>query len=452
MRLTAFAPRPVRRFGLLAALLMLVACGSDNNNTGQPGAQGGFGGPGGPGGPGGFGAVIPAVEVVVAQRGALPLEERLTGRVTARNQTEIYPEVAGPITEIYVDNGDFVNEGDPLVQLRDSEYVERYEQANAGLEIARAQARQAEANLEMLKNQLRRVEELTARQLETTASLESIQVQVAVAQADVDLRTAQLRQARSQLEERRLQLLNTTVRAPIAGTIGQRNAERGQMVNSNTRMFLIGDLDEVRIEVQLTERMLTYIRQGMTVNLYSDSWPNQVFESRISRISPFLDVNTLRTQAYIDMENPEGRMRPGMFLNVDVLYGETEEAVLLPNSAIYRHPRTGEQGVFIMEPAGDEFRPVAEVDGAPAVSPPMPVSFVPISVVASGRMASGVVGVAEGDWVVSVGQNLLVGNVTQARARVMEWDRMMEMQRMQSRDLFDIIDQARDARQTRTDS
>jgi len=452
MKLTAFVPRSaVARFGLLATLLLLAACGSDDDNADQAGAQGGMGGPGGFG-PSSGGAVVPAVEIVVAQRGALPLEERLTGRVTARNQTEIYPEVTGPITEIYVDNGDFVNEGDPLVQLRDSEYVERYEQANAGLEIARAQTRQAEANLEMLQNQLRRVEELTARQLETTASLESIQVQVAVGQADVDLRAAQLRQAQSQLEERRLQLLNTTVRAPISGTVGQRNAERGQMVNGNTRMFLIGDLDEVRIEVLLTERMLTYIRQGMTVNLYSDSWPGRSFESRISRISPFLDVNTLRTQAYIDMENPDGRMRPGMFLNVDVMYGETEEAVLVPNSAIYRHPRTGEQGVFIMEPAGEEFRPVAEVDGAPAVSPPLPISFVAVDVVASGRMASGVVGVGEGDWVVSVGQNLLVGNVTHARARVMDWDRMMEMQRMQSRDLFDIIDRARDARQAGTDS
>src|SRR5690554_1701316 len=255
MKLTAFVPRSaVARFGLLATLLLLAACGSDDDSTDQAGAQGGMGGPGGFG-PSSGGAVVPAVEIVVAQRGALPLEERLTGRVTARNQTEIYPEVAGPITEIYVDNGDFVNEGDPLVQLRDAEYVERYEQANAGLEIARAQTRQAEANLEMLQNQLRRVEELTARQLETTASLESIQVQVAVGQADVDLRAAQLRQAQSQLEERRLQLLNTTVRAPISGTVGQRNAERGQMVNGNTRMFLIGDLDEVRIEVLLTERI-----------------------------------------------------------------------------------------------------------------------------------------------------------------------------------------------------
>src|SRR5690606_5282155 len=156
---------------LLAGFLLLTACGGEDGAQ-QPSAMGGA--------PGGFGGspmgqpIIPAVEVVQARRGALPLEERLTGRVSARNQTEIYPEVAGPITEIYVDNGDYVNEGDPLVQLRDAEYQERYEQGVAGLEIARAQARQAEANLELQKNQLARVEELNSRQLETRATLETI--------------------------------------------------------------------------------------------------------------------------------------------------------------------------------------------------------------------------------------------------------------------------------------
>lgn len=443
---TAHVVRAVRLASLsLAALVMMVSC-SDNS---APAGQAGSGGrPGG----GERGMTIPAVEAVQAQRGALPLEERLTGRVSARNQTEIYPEVSGPITEIYVDNGDYANAGDPLVQLRDSEYIERYEQAVAGLDIARAQTRQAEANLQQLDNQARRVRELTERQLETTANLETIEVQVAVARANVDLREAQENQARSQLEERRLELVNTTVRAPISGLVGLRNAERGQMASTGSPLFLIGDVDEVRIEILLTERMLNYIREGMSVNLYSDNWPNTMLDARISRISPFLDPQTLRTQAYIDMVNPDALMRPGMFVNVDVLYGETEQAVLIPNSAIYRHPRTGIEGVYVMNAPGEELRPVAEVDGAPAVSPPLPVSFVPIDIIAAGRMASGVRGVQEGQWVVTVGQNMLAGGVSQARARLMAWDRMMQMQRMQSRDIFDIIDRSRETRQALTDS
>ena len=441
--------RPVL-LALLASTVIagLAACSQE---SAEPGRGGNAGGPGGPGG-GQRQMTIPAVEAVQAQRGALPLEERLTGRVSARNQTEIYPEVSGPVTEIYVDNGDYVNAGDPLVQLRDSEYVERYEQAVAGLDIARAQTRQAEANLQQLENQARRVRELTERQLETTANLETIEVQVAVARANMDLREAQENQARSQLEERRLELVNTTVRAPISGLVGLRNAERGQMASTGTPLFLIGDVDQVRIEILLTERMLNYIREGMSVNLYSENWPGTMLDADISRISPFLDPETLRTEAYIDMANPDNLMRPGMFVNVDVLYGETEQAVLIPNSAIYRHPRTGVEGVYVMNAPGEELRPVADVDGAPAVSPPMPVSFVAIDVVAAGRMASGVRGVNEGQWVITVGQNMLVGAISEARARLMPWDRIMEMQRMQSRDIFNIIEQSREDRQALSDS
>jgi len=438
---------------VIATALLLAACGGDSSDSGQGGQQGGFG-PGGP--PGGFGGgrrggggepQIPSVEVVRAEYGALPLEERLTGRVIARNQTEIYPEVSGPIVEIFADNGDFVREGDPLVQIRDTEYIERYRQAMSGLEVVRAQRRQAEANLEYLQSQLRRTEDLAQRQLETTAQLESMRAQVAVARADLDVRIAQENQAESQVEERRLELGNTTVTAPVSGQVGQRNAERGQIVNSNSRLYLLGDMDQVRVEISLTERMLNYINQGMPVNIYSDYWPSIVLQSDISRISPFLDPSTLRTQAYVDMTNPNGLMRSGMFVTVDVLYGETEQAVVVPNSVLYRNPRTGAQGVYVVDTDGvDLTAPVETLEGSPQLSQPLPVRFVPVQVTAGGRMASGVTGINDGDWVVSVGQNLLTGNVSQTRVRPMEWDRMLQLQRMQSRDLFQIIDQHRHAR------
>lgn len=431
-----------------SALVLLVACGGSEPETGSAGSQGQR-----PGGfPGGFGPggreemPTPAVEVVEARVGSLPLEERLTGRVIAENQTEIIAEVGGPVTQVFVDSGDAVEAGDPLVQVRDTEYRERLAQAEAGLQVAEAQTRQAQASLAALENQLERIQSLTERRLETVSALEDIQVQVDVARANVELRRAQENQARSVVEERELELANTTVRAPINGMVGQRTVERGQIISANSPLFVIGDLDQVRIEVLLTERMLTYIREGMSVSLYSENWPDARFDASVTRISPFLDTNTLRTQAYIEMENPDRMLRPGMFLNADIYYGETQSAVLIPNSAIYRHPRTGVEGVYVMNQPGSEARPVAEVDGAPPLLPAAPVRFVPIDIVASGRMASGVEGVREGDWVVTVGQNLLMGNISEARARVMNWGRMEEMQRMQSRDIFDIIDAAREQR------
>ncbi len=385
--------------------------------------------------------IIPAVEAVRADFGSLPLEERLTGRVQASNQTGIYSEVAGPITAIYVQNGDYVDQGEALLQIRNAEIAERFEQAAAGLEVAKAQTRQAEAALELLSAQLRRTQELRERNLEALAELEIIQSEVAVAQADLDLRRAQANQAASLLQERRLQLQNTTVRAPVSGNVGQRNAELGMLVSTTTPLFIIGDLSRIRIEVLLTERMLSYIEEGTPVNLYSDNWGDTVLQSTITRISPFLDASSMRTVADIELDNPDQLLRSGMFITVDVLYGQSEQAVLIPNSAFYRHPRTGMEGVFVIQDPGQEIDTLSGTDSNPVVTPPLPVSFIPVGVVASGRMISGVSGLQQGDWVVTVGQNLLIGNVTETRARLISWERMMELQQMQSRDLFEVIDQ-----------
>ncbi|MEX1033369.1 MAG: efflux RND transporter periplasmic adaptor subunit [Cellvibrionaceae bacterium] len=423
----------------LAAVVLLASCSNDNagQTAGGPRAPGMNGGPRGQGP-----APIPAVEVVLAQRGSLPLEERLTGKVIARNQTSIFPEISGPVVEIHVDNGDYVEEGDPLVRIRDTAYRELHQQAISGLAIAQAQTRQAEANLTLLRTQLERTRELTNRQLGSQAALDDIRSQVTVAEANVDLRRAQEQQARSQVQERQLQLEHTVVRAPISGRVGQRNAERGQQVSSSTQLFIIGDLSQVRIEVPLTESMLSYLKEGTPVNVRSDNWPDTVLQSEIARISPFLSSNTLRTQGYVEVDNPDGLLRSGMFVTVDVLYGSSEQAVLIPNTALYRHPQTGQDGVFLMDSPGSEYKPLPQMPGSPPVlTTPRTVTFVPLDIVASGRMASGVRGIEEGDWVVTVGKELLMRSSGEAKARVISWDRMMEMQRMQSRDLFQLIDQ-----------
>ena len=423
-----------KSLALLFIILTLTACGRESNGNRPDGMSGASRGPRDPN-------LIPSVEVVAARTGSLPLEERLTGRVIAHNQTAIFSEVSGPIVEVLVNNGDQVVEGDPLVRIRDTEYREMYEQTQSGLAIAAAQSRQAQANLQLLRTQLQRTRELVQKKLDTQAALDDINAQVEVAEANVELRHAQEAQARSQMQERKLQLDHTIVRAPVNGWVGQRNAERGQQVSASTQLFIIGDLNKVEIEIPLTEKMLSFLRAGTPVEIRSDIWPNTVLTSEIARISPFLNSNTLRTQGYVELENSQGLLRSGMFVSVDVLYGNTEQAVLIPNNALYRHPRSGQEGVFVMEAPGSEFDNSDMEEGSgPVMTAPRTITFTPLQIVAGGRMATGVRGINEGDWIVTVGKELLSNGVPEARARLMTWDRMMEMQRAQSRDLYEVID------------
>src|SRR5690606_18598271 len=147
--------------------------------------------------------------------------------------------------------------------------------------------------------------------------------------------------------------------------------------------------------------------------------------------------------AFVELQNERNLLRPGMFVTVDILYGQSEEAVIIPNSALYRDPRTGIEGLYIVAASGQPDSPLQDPEGLGIVSPPQPVNFIPVEIVATGRMATAVRGIQAGDTVVTVGQNLLRNGATQVRTRLLQWDNMMELQELQSEDMFEIIDQNR---------
>src|SRR5690606_27805809 len=223
------------------------------------------------------------------------------------------------------------------------------------------------------------------RNLTSVADLEAAQADALSAEADLALMQAQLDQAESLVAERREELADTVVRAPVAGVVGGRNAEIGQLATSSTPLFVIGDTSDMIVEVTLTQRMLGYIRPGTTANIVSDAAPEQVIEAEVTRISPFLHPVTRTTTAEIEVARPSELLRPGMFVTVNMLYGETELAPVIPNSAIYRNPRDGRTGVYAasLDDAVLD-RELTETSSLPAGGPlqpigPVEVRFVPVA-------------------------------------------------------------------------
>jgi len=401
---------------LLLSLLfaVLVSCSNEgsnqNNNTGQ---------------------VLPAVEAVQAQFGGLPLEERLSGVVSAGNQVEIYPRITAPIEEVYAETGQTVEKGEVLVRLRDNEFRERLRQAEASLRINLAQQRQARAALGEIESQLRRQQILEERDLTSELEMERIRAQLESAEASLELAMAQVEQAESNVEEQKDALDQTLIRAPISGTVGLRAAEIGMQATTNSSLFMIGDLSRSKISVNLTERMMRYITAGQRVRIFSENLGDTVLTGEISRISPFLGAGSFSTEAEIDVGNESRFLMPGMFVNIDVLYGESEQATIIPLSSIYRHPQTGETGVFVAVNFGIEAEMLEDLEGN-QLSNPTDVEFIPIEVIARGREAAGVAGIRSGQWVVTVGQNLLIRD----QSGPVTWDKILDMQRMRPQDLL----------------
>lgn len=417
---------------LIALVFILSACsGDDESENGSRARE----------------IPTPTVETVQAQFGSLPLEERLSGSVRASNQTDIYPESASPIVEVLVNNGDEVVRGQPLVKLRDFEAQERLRQAEASLQISQAQLRQTDTRLVQLQSQLTRNQQLAARDMQSQAELEQLKSEVMALEAAKELNEAQVRQAESILQERQNTLNLTVVEAPISGIVGQRNAEVGQMASPQSRLFQIGDLDNMRVQVILTENMLSRIRRGMRVHVTSPAIGDTIVTAQISRISPFLNPVTHTAETEIDVQNRDRLLKPGMFVNVDIFYGDSEQATLVPNNAIYRHPREGFEGIFVAPSLASELNfAYDEEQTIPQIVGPTAVEFRRIEIVARGRMVTAVRGIEPQTHIVTLGQNLLVDGSPNARVRQVDWEHILNLQQMQSRDLIRIIRERSESR------
>lgn len=385
--------------------------------------------------------VFPAVEAVEARFGSLPLEERLSGVVEAANQIDLYPRISAPVQEVYVQDGDQVQQGDLLIKLDGSDLQEQLRQAEANLRITLAQQRQARAELNEAESQMRRQQVLNERDLSSELEMERVQALLESAEANFELAEARVEQAESSVEEQKQQLSRTEIRAPISGTVGQRSVEPGMLVNTGSSLITIGDLTRSTISVNLTERMMQYIEPGQTVRIFSENLGDTVITAELSRISPFLGAGSFSTTAEIDVINDNMALLPGMFVNVDVLYGESEQATVIPLSSIYRNPRTGESGVYIATGYGLESdlmsTPENTNNDLPNLSSPVDTEFRSINVIAKGRDTAGVEGINPGEWVVTVGQNLLARDRRDiARIREVSWNQIIAMQQMQPQDLL----------------
>jgi len=387
---------------------------------------------------------VPAVEAVEARYGALPLRERLTGTVRARGQVAIYPESSGPVVEVFAKNGDVVKAGDPLVRVRSEVPRSQLQQSEAGLASAEANRDRARASLEDLERRFERSRQLVESSFISQEEFETLRTDLAAARASLAQAEAQVGRAEAELGASRETVRQTVVRAPIDGTVGRRNAEVGMYVTGSTPLFTIGRLDEMEIDVPITQEMLARIEVGQTAEIRSESLPDSVILAAVSRVSPFIEPGSFSAELQVDVANPGGALLPGMFVTVDILYGESEQATLVPKSAIYEDPGTGAIGVFTAPSLGLEVpvtMPEAGSGEAPPMTPPTPGEFRRVEVLAEGRHVVGVEGIEPGSWVIVVGQHLLASQDTRsgparARVRPISWERLLELQGLQREDLL----------------
>jgi membrane fusion protein (multidrug efflux system) len=298
---------------------------------------------------------VEAVPVEVAAVAKRPIAARFTGtaNLEAPGEAQVVAKTSGVLLQLLAEEGDQVKAGQVLARIDP--------------ERPRLEMERARATVRKLENNYRRSQELLESKLVSAEASDQIRYDLEAARALYQL---------AQLE-----LSYTNIVAPIDGVIAARAVKPGNLIQLNSSLFRIVDTSRLEAVLNVPERDLATMKEGLTVRMTADAMPGDVFEGVIDRVSPVVDAGSGTFRVVTVFPGGEG-LRPGMFGRIEVVYDQRNDALTVPRSALLQD--AGETAVFA-------------VRDSKAVRVPIEVGHL------SGELAEVRKGLEEGDQVVTAG-------------------------------------------------
>lgn len=251
-----------------------------------------------------------AMTVPVRVAGAVEkaLDDKITvvATIAASESVDIVAETDGRVEIIGFDEGQSVTNGQMLFQL---------DQAKMAASLA-----QAEANLSLAETNFKRSEALLANNTISKQEFDQASSAFALNRATVEL-------TRRQFED-------TLIIAPFDGIMGTRFVSPGQVINKNTRLSSIVNIDPAKVEFKVPERYVGALMTGQAVSIKTQAYPNDIFEGSVFFVDPSLDTDTRTVLVKAAVKNADSRLKPGMFGTLDLTLHVRDKAVVIPESAL----------------------------------------------------------------------------------------------------------------------
>ena len=303
-------------------------------------------------------AEAPQIDTSPLSRGDIVQMVSAVGSVRALNTVEVGSQLSGQIDQLQADFNTPVEAGDLLARIDPQTFDRRVQEAEANLAVAVANVEIQAAGIEksiVLHDNARREYErqrsLVERGSVSESALELAQANYRNAGADVDIARAQLRNAEATvlqreaaLEAARIDLDRTEIRSPIRGVVINRAVDLGQTVAASLQapvLFTIAqDLSEIRIEASVDEADIGNVRDGAEARFTVDAFPDREFEGRVAqvRLAPNEEQNVVTYTVVIDAANPGRRLLPGMTANIDLVTGSQNNVLRIDNQAVRFRP------------------------------------------------------------------------------------------------------------------
>ena len=235
---------------------------------------------------------------------------RAVGTLVATQGILVTTEVAGKVSEIRFESGQQVEAGTLLLQLDES--------------IDRAELEGIVAERRLAQLQFKRRAELVEKKT--------------ISRSDYDEAQLRLENATAQLATKQAQIAKKRITAPFSGLLGIRQVDLGEYLQPGAAIVPLQALDPLYLDYALPERHLDLISVGQAVEIEVQAFPGETFTGRISALNPGIDPGTRSLRIRATLENPQHRLRPGMFAGVRTVLPQRTDVLTLPRTAITYNP------------------------------------------------------------------------------------------------------------------
>jgi HlyD family secretion protein len=276
---------------------------------------------------------VPVVEVAAVRPGGDAASTALlnaSGYITPRRRATVAAKITARVLDVYVDEGMKVTEGQLLARLDDSDALRRLLAAKTQRDATAAQIKNLEVNLANAEREYKRQVELDKSGFTSTQELDAARTTAESLRAQIAATREEVRAADAQIAVAQQDVDNCTVRAPFAGVVVSKDAQRGEMVSpisagggfTRTGIATIVDMDSIEIEVDVNEAYIARVEPGQRVEAVLDAYPDWRIPAKVRTVIPTADRQKATVKVRIAFDKLDPRMLPDMGVKVSFLAGE----------------------------------------------------------------------------------------------------------------------------------
>ena len=293
-----------------------------------------------------------AVEIEPVRKATIRDTANFTGTLAPKSQFMVAPKIAGRLEKLMVDIGDKISRTQLLAVLDDEEYSQQVRQAEADLQVAKANLEESRSSLDVAKRELERVEELHKKGISADSELDASRGTRATQEARYKVAQAQVANREAALEAAKVRLSYTKISVSWEeGTnprvVGERFVHEGTMLTPNAPILSLLEINPLLAIIHITDKDYFRVKPGQSALISSDAFLDKTAIGKIARIAPMLKETSREARIEIEFANPEGLFKPGMFINVQIEFATHEEATVVPVSCVVK--RGDQQGIFLAD-------------------------------------------------------------------------------------------------------